>query len=183
MGNFLEDLRKQKEAEQEPVKKYEKERLRIFEEHKAMLIASKKHFKDSGLEDLIREVAKVTKEFMWADKTQTPPYSGSYDGNSIHEITISGWCINSFNYGTYYPNGREYFRIVMTPEGEVRLDGDKDKGSSVVPASVWRNDKNALEEAFGKAYKNPIVAFHFRLDLRSSGSTGNNPSDGEHVTM
>lgn len=155
----IEDLRREEEIRQEPQRRYEEEGLRKLKKQADMLATSKKHFKESGIADLCNKLFKIfpKKEMILENKT---PYSPSdpekdYTGNDILEITVDG---RKFNYygRTEYPDGRKYFQIITTPAGEIVFKGDKDNGLSAIPKDIWTDNKQALEEALVKAFKNPI---------------------------
>lgn len=181
---FIEDLRKQNAAANEPFKVYEEKGRKVAEERRAMAMASNKHFKDSGSEDLIRRVGKLSGEqFYWytreaslTDWTISNPYT-TYDVNHFCEITVSGkgyWQGRNLQF-MEYPDGRTYFEIVTTPEGEIRFKGNPEKGSSIIRVSVWKNNKEAIEEAFGRAYRNPMVV-HRPKEIKGSGPDSYNPA-------
>ncbi len=48
-----------------------------------------------------------------------------------------------------------FFDIITSSDGTIRFIGG-DHGSSIVSKNKWKNNKNVLEDALGKAYEHPI---------------------------
>lgn len=135
----------------EEKKREQKERGKL-EALRAKLALSKQHFKDSGLDDLTIELKKASsREIKFKDISfGRDSHEIPLNGNFIYEVTV-----DEFEKGT---RDTLYFEIVVTPEGEIKINGDKDKGSSIVPKDVWSDGEKreeVFEKALVKAYDNP----------------------------
>lgn len=164
---FIEDLRKQKAAEAEASRQSElreeareesNDKLRT-ERKKTVLqeaILAKKQFDESGVENLIHALLGITggvfrRDPAWRHNQDVPLF---YSGNGKYECEVSfpdlirdrTYIVDIFNV---------FIGIDATHDGAIIFRGDGRRGSSVVPKNVWKRDKNALENAFGKAYKHP----------------------------
>jgi len=175
---FLEELRKQKAAETEASRQYEEKRRREAEELKTKFTASKKQFEDSGLRDLIDELFKINPQLRFDPRGKGSMIAVNY----TYQLLISGRAdLTSFGGKIFVHHGYSGYehtlQIITTPEGEIRFNGDKDRGSSIVSKNAWNNNKSILEEALGKAYKNPKVT-DYNDRGENHGSSGS-PHEGE----
>ncbi|MEK7517572.1 MAG: hypothetical protein AAB583_03400 [Patescibacteria group bacterium] len=169
---FLENLNRRKEIERERwgqaelTRKREerdrtqakvKERIEAF----ALFLQAKKQFDESGLRVLIDRLLAIEPKLKFVERLKegSPYYSPEYylgEGEYLCEVILS----ERTDFSKYHDNTKIYksIGIVATHDGTIRFDGNRKKGSSVVPKNIWKNNKNVLEEDLGKAYENPQEA-------------------------
>lgn len=91
------------------------------------------------------------------------PSRGNWEDGRMRDCeyqdgTYRRWAIthhDNFNYGSMTRFTEAFFGIVVHHEGTIEFKGSPLFGTSKVSQLQWENDKGALEEAMGKAYKHP----------------------------
>lgn len=170
MGNFLEDLRRKKESEEE-VRRQEVLRGRLFQvnqekerdlaEKRASLLRkeSKRQFDESEIKDLIDELLKIDTKLKFSSP-EPYPWHDKYQC----EIEISGFPIRAYDDCTTVS-----IPVIADCDGVITITGKNKKNSSTIAKNLWKNNKGILEEALGKAYENPYKGEHKGSPMPSQG--------------
>lgn len=150
---FIEDFRRKKEAEiaigkqldlRHSAERERKHSEEIAKNNQELQLAreAKRQFEESGLKSLIDSLLQIQPELRFMVFTETEgDYPNFYhEGQYLCNITIT----NSLS-----------IEIATTHDGTIRFNGDREKGSSTITKRKWESNKSVLEEALGKAYKNP----------------------------
>lgn len=162
---FIEELRRKK-AEQEELQRQQHLRiygdLRIQREEreaeeqrlKAMEDKARKYFQESGLGEMLAEVAELIGEHS---------SSYGYQGNYISRLQIS-------LRGVGDKIEVKSIEIETDAEGTIRFRAGF-LGSSTINQPLWKNNRDALEKALDKAYSHP------RIERYRAGSSSTRPPD------
>lgn len=119
---------------------------------------SRSFFHQAGIEELVECLGTIDAfvDFGY-------PSKGDWDKGRIRDCeyqdgTYRRWVIthhDNFNYGSSTRFTETFFGIVVDYEGTIVIKGSPLFGTSKVSQLQWKNDKGALEDAMGKAYKHP----------------------------
>lgn len=159
---FIEDARtmlaKEKEAQRtaEKIRKQEESRGIVREaQDRANLRRAIEQFKQSGLGRMIKQLGKIdgcrhvyTNErgFDERDRSQEVAYNVSIDIDTHSDN--SSFSSSTTNRG---------IEITVAASGTIKFRGGP-AGSSVLRKEEWQGNPNVVEEALGKAYRNPIIS-------------------------
>lgn len=145
----LSKLRTQSEAEDNQKKQSERD-LQI------RLEKSRSLFHQAGIEELVKRLGAIDVFVQFGYPSTS---KGGWENSRIRDCeyqdgTYRRWVITHHDNSTYR-SSEAFFGIIVNHEGTVEFQGSPLFGTSKVSQLQWKNDKEALEEAMGKAYKHP----------------------------
>ena len=186
---FIEDLRRQKEFDQKVLKEkrerqeQENAARRMLSEERIssdrirrgrLYDRSKQMFKESGLEKLIEEIEKIEGKSCFEGPMSS---KGSYweqqekmrNADRLALRFVISIESKEWGYGGY--TVYKYFEMEINAEGTIKFKSGL-LGSSTKTKSVWQRGGNSIEDALGRAYRNPRVKRESYRRHEDAGTAG-----------
>lgn len=122
---------------------------------------SRSFFHQAGIEELVKRLSTIDAFVQFGYPSKGNWKDGRIQDCEYQDGTYRRWVIthhDHFNYGgttTMTRFTETFFGIVVNHEGTIEFKGSPLFGTRKVSQLQWKNDKEVLEDAMGKAYRHP----------------------------